>query len=96
MAEAKLERDIIIKEGRDLKESIITEAQNKAAEEAKQILDAAKQTIKSEKESAIKEIKEQIVSLSIEIAGKILHQKLSENAEQRDLIEKSLHDIKLN
>ncbi len=96
IAEGKLERDKIIKEARDMKESIITEAKNQATKEAKKLIELAKQTIRGEKETAINEMKEQIVTLSIDIAGKVLHQRLTENAEQRELIEKSLRDVKLN
>jgi len=35
-------------------------------------------------------------SLSVHIAGKILQQKLTETTEQKDLIEKSIREIKMN
>ena len=94
--EAKIERDKIIVEARELKDTIINEARKSASEEAKKLIENAKQSIRKEKESAINEIKEQIVILSVDIAGKILQQKLTESAEQRELIEKSLREIKLN
>ena len=96
IAEAKLERDSILREARELRESLINTAKDQAAEEGKKMIEAAKTSIRNEKETAINEIKEQIISLSVEIAGKILHQKLNETAEQRDMIEKSLRDVKLN
>ncbi len=94
--EAKIERDKIIVEARELKDTIINEARKSASEEAKKLIENAKQSIRKEKESAINEIKEQIVILSVDIAGKILQQKLTESSEQRELIEKSLREIKLN
>jgi len=96
MAEAKIERDKIINEARELKDSIINDARNIASEETRKMIETAKQSIKKEKESAMNEIKEQIITLSVDIAGKILQQKLAENSEQRELIEKSMRDIKLN
>jgi F-type H+-transporting ATPase subunit b len=96
MSEAKIERDKIIVEAKEIRDSIVKEARNQATEEAKKMIESAKHTIKNEKESAINEIKEQIVTLSVHIAGKILQQKLTENSEQKDLIEKSLREIKLN
>lgn len=96
IAEAKIERDKIIIEARELKDSIINDARNSASEETRKMIETARQSIRNEKENAINEIKEQIVTLSVDIAGKILQQKLSENSEQRDLIEKSLREIKLN
>ncbi len=96
IAEAKVDRDKIIKEARELKDSIIADAKNQATDETKKMIEIAKQSIRSERDSVINEMKEQIVTLSIDIAGKILHQKLSDNTEQQELIEKSLRDVKLN
>jgi F-type H+-transporting ATPase subunit b len=96
LGEAKLERDKIIKEARDLKEEIINEAKKKAAEEANKIIDSSREAIRAERIAVIKEVKEQIASLSVSIAEKILHEKLEESNEQKELIEKFLQDIKLN
>ncbi|MBN2215716.1 MAG: F0F1 ATP synthase subunit B [Bacteroidales bacterium] len=96
IAEARLERDKIIIEAKELKDTIIKEARQQAAEEARKLIDSAKQTIRNEKEQAVNEVKDQIADLSVHIAGKILQQQLSETAEQKDLIEKSIREIKLN
>jgi F-type H+-transporting ATPase subunit b len=96
IAEAKLERDKIIVEAKELKDTIIKEARHQASEEARQLIDTAKQTIRNEKDLAVNEVKEQIASLSVHIASKILQQKLSETTEQKDLIEKSIREIKMN
>lgn len=96
LEEAKRERDQILKEARNLKENIINEAKEKASEEADRIIQNASETIKSEKEAAVKEIKEQVTSLSILVAEKILQEKLAVDTEQKDMIDKYLHSIKLN
>lgn len=94
--EAKMERDKIILEAKDLRDSIVKEAKNQAGEEAKKVIESAKHSIRAERESVINEIKEQIATMSVQIAGKILQQKLTEDIEQKELIEKSLREIKLN
>jgi F-type H+-transporting ATPase subunit b len=96
IAEAKLERDKIIIEARELKDSIVADAKEQASIEGKKMIEAARQAIKNAKDSAINEMREQIINLSIDIAGKVLHQKLSDDDQQRELIEKSLRDVKLN
>lgn len=96
IAEAKLERDKIIMEARELKDSIVADARENATAETKKMIEMAKQAIKNEKETAINEMKDQIVSLSVEIAGKLLHKKLEEDGQQKELIEKSLREVKLN
>jgi F-type H+-transporting ATPase subunit b len=96
LAEAKAERDEMIKEARDVKDAIIAEAREKAAEDASKLLRNAKEAIKNEKLAAINEIKEQIATLSIDIAEKVLRQTLSAEKEQKKLVDKLIDDIDLN
>lgn len=96
LAEAKLERDRIIKEARELKDEIINEARSKAVEEADKLIASARVSIKNEKTAAVKEIKEQIADFSVLIAEKLLQEKLEQDVQQKDLISKYLHDIKIN
>ncbi len=96
LAEAKAERDAMLKEARDGKEAIMTGAREKAAQDAPKLLKSAKEAIKNEKLAAINEIKEQIATLSIEIAEKVLRQTLSAEKEQKKLVDKLIDDIDLN
>jgi F-type H+-transporting ATPase subunit b len=97
LSEAKFERDKIIKEAQQLKDTIINDAKQHAGIEGDKIISAAKAAIKSEKEAAINEIKEQAVVLSISIAEKILQERLSgDEAEQMKLINRILKDVKMN
>ena len=70
--EAKNERDNLLKDTRQLKDKIISEAKQKAISEGKKMIEDARGKIESEKEAALDEIKNQVVSFSIEIAEKIL------------------------
>ncbi|MCF8379267.1 MAG: F0F1 ATP synthase subunit B [Bacteroidales bacterium] len=93
---ARNERDSLLKEAKEVKETIIEEAKQKAESEAKKLIEQARTSIKNEKFSAINEIKEQVAILSVEIAEKILREKLANDKEQKDLLDKLLKDIKLN
>ncbi len=96
LAEAKAERDAIMKEARDVKEKILSEAKEQASEESTRLLKKARETIRNEKASAITEMKEQMAVLSVEIAEKILKQKLGSDKEQQKLVKKLVDDIDLN
>lgn len=96
LAEAKAERDAMMKDARDVKDKIISEAKEKASEEASKLLRNAREAIQNEKTSAITEMKEQMALLSVDIAEKILKQKLSGDKEQKALVEKLVDDIDLN
>lgn len=96
LAEAKAERDAIMKEARDVKDKILSEAKEQASEESARLLKKTRETIRNEKASAITEMKEQMVVLSVEIAEKILKQKLGSDKEQQKLVKKLVDDIDLN
>jgi F-type H+-transporting ATPase subunit b len=96
LKKAREEREIILKEARDIRDKLISEAKGKATLEAEKIVEKAKAGIENEKNKALSEIHEQVANLSIDIASKILGEKLLKTGEQSKLIDKYLKDIDLN
>jgi F-type H+-transporting ATPase subunit b len=96
LSEAIVERDELIRQGRKIKEKIVTEAREEAEAEARKIIDAARRLIEDEKVAAINLIKVQIASLSLEIAEKILRKKLEDDTSQKELMHSLLEEFKLN
>jgi F-type H+-transporting ATPase subunit b len=96
LKEAILEREKIIKEARDLKDSIIRDARHEASLEANKVIENARAAIEHERIAAIGDIKNLITSFSIEIAGKILQEKLSDEDLHKDLIQNYIDQINLN
>ena len=95
MKKARVERDSILKEARDLKKSIISESKDEAKIEAEKIIQSANEAIRNEKNAAVSEIKKQVAGLSIEIAEKLLNEKLSDNEKQMKIVDELLKDVKL-
>jgi F-type H+-transporting ATPase subunit b len=96
LAEARLERDKLIKEARQMKDKLIEEAKIQAQVEGQKLIEAARLSIQSEKKAAIKEIKDQVAELSVQIAEKLMKDKLGDSTNQGQYIDKLLKDIKLN
>ena len=96
LAEARLERDKLIKEARQMKDKIVEDAKALAQVEAQKMIESARQSITSEKKAAIKEIKDQVAVLSVQVAEKLIKDKLAASADQGEYIDKLLKDIKLN
>ncbi len=96
LQEARLERDKILKEATEIRETMLNEAKTKAKQEAEKIIVSARETINNEKNAAIAELKNQVASLSIEIAEKILKSELSNEDKQKTLVSNLLQDVKLN
>lgn len=96
LAEARIERDGIIKAAREAKEKMISEAKAKANEEADKVIKSAQETIKAEKSAAMNEIKIHVAELSVSIAEKILKNEIAADGKQKELIESAINDAKLN
>ena len=96
LAEARLERDSMIKEAREIKEKMINDAKSEAQAQGEKMIAQAKAAIESEKNAAMAELKNQVSTLSLEIAEKVLRDELSNKESQTKLVEKMLGDVKLN
>ncbi|MGZ3883774.1 MAG: F0F1 ATP synthase subunit B [Bacteroidia bacterium] len=96
LTQARTERDNMLKEARDMKESIINEAKARSQKEADRIMAAAREQINAEKNAAVTELKNQVATLSIEIAEKILRSELSSDDKQKALVNTLMKDVNLN
>jgi F-type H+-transporting ATPase subunit b len=96
LREAKDERDALMRDARKMKEEILEEARTKAAEESARILENARENIQFEKMAAINDLKNQIASISIEIAEKLIGKELEDKKQQQELTEKLLKEVKIN
>jgi len=96
MSEARKERDKLLKEAKKTTEQMVNVAKDKAIDESKKIIQSARAQIKNEKDAAIAGIRNQVAEISVEIAEKILQEKLGDDKAQQELMEKLLKDIKMN
>ena len=96
LKEAKEERDTMLKDARQIRDGILEEAKNKANQEYNRILESAKESIHYEKMAAITELKNQIATLSIEIAEKLIKEELSDKEKQKVLIDKMMDNVNFN
>lgn len=83
----------ILKEAAATRDAIVQKAQDKAHEEGNRLLSEAKIEIENQKRAAISDIRKQVATLSVEIAEKILREKLSSDKTQMDLIDRMLDEI---
>ena len=96
LAQAKEERDQILADARKMRDRLYEEAKEKANNEAKAIVEDAKNAIHFEKMKAMTDIKNEIANMSIEIAEKILREELSDQNKQEALVSKWMDDVHLN
>ncbi|MES2701691.1 MAG: F0F1 ATP synthase subunit B [Bacteroidota bacterium] len=96
MVQAREERSVMLKEAKDMKDRIVNEAKEQAKNEANKIVADAHVQIQQQKMAALTEVKNEIGTLAVSVAEKILRKQLSA-AEGQDAYSKMLaEDIKLN
>jgi len=96
LREARAERDGILKEARDMKDKIVNQAKDSAKVEGEKMIEAARQSIQTEKNAAMADIKTQIGTLSVSIAENILKEKLDNDGAHNALVENILNKSNLN
>ena len=96
MKQARVERDEILKEAKVLKDSIVNEAKTSAQTEGAKLIEKARIEIENQKKAALAELKEQVSSLSIDIAERVLRSQLDDKAKQQDLVANLLKNVELN
>lgn len=95
LKQAKAERDELMRNARLTCDEIIEKAREKATQEADRIVEAARENIEYEKLKAMHDLKNQIASLSIDIAEKLIKQELSDKQKADELIRQELDNAQL-
>ena len=93
LQEAREKQAQILKEAAETRDAIVEKAQDKARSEGARLLDEAKAAIEQEKKAAIADIRQQVATLSVEIAERVLKQNLKDDKSQMDLIDRMLDDV---
>ena len=96
LKEAREERELILKEAKEMGDKMRSEAKERAAIEGTQMLANAQREIETQKKAAIEELKNQVASLSIEIAEKLVKDNLSDAEKQNALNSRLIQDLKAN
>jgi F-type H+-transporting ATPase subunit b len=92
LAEARLESNRVIEQGRKIAETMKEEIVTKANEERESILARAREEIQSEKRVALAELQASVADLSVAVAGRIIGSTLSA-ADHAALIEKYVAEV---
>lgn len=94
--EAKIQRDEILRNARLAGEQLIEEARSKATVEADRIVENARENINYEKLKAMHDLKNQIATLSIDIAEKLMHAEFQDKAKANAFVSRELENAHLN
>jgi len=95
LKEARAEKEALLKEANSTRADLINTAKEEAQAEADKILTQAQEAIQNEKRAAINELREQVGSIAIDIAEKVLQKELENKDKQVQLIDKLIQDSDL-
>ena len=93
LQEAREKQAQILKEAAETRDTIVEKAQEKARTEGARLLEDARIAIEQEKKAAIADIRQQVATLSVEIAEKVLRANLKDDKSQMDLIDRMLDEV---
>ncbi|MEP1095018.1 MAG: F0F1 ATP synthase subunit B [Cyclobacteriaceae bacterium] len=96
LQEARIERDQILKTAKDEAGKIVDNAKAETSDITQKMIKDAQEAIVGERRAAVNEIKELVASLSIDVAEKILREKLSGDKAQKDLVDKFIKETEIN
>ncbi len=86
----------MLKEARDTKDRIVSEAKEQAKAEANKIVIEAQAAINAQKMAALTEVKNQVGKLVIEVSEKVLRKELANKDAQEAHIKGLVDEVKLN
>ena len=93
---ARREQVQILNEATQTRDLLIKDAKDRAQSEGQKMIDEARKQILIEKEDAIRDIRRQVAELSVDIAERVLREKLEKKGEQMDMINRLLDEIKIS
>ncbi len=96
LQEARVERDKILKEASETAKRAIEEAKVEAKKQGDRMIEDAREAIRTEKNAALADVKNQVALLSVQIAEKLLRKNLASEKEQKSLVEDFVKELNLN
>lgn len=96
LKEAREERDKILRDARDAANKIHDQAQSDAKKNADKMIEDAKAVIQTEKQAALRDVKEQVALFSLEVAEKLLKKNLDNDKSQKELVDRYVKELKTN
>ena len=96
IADARAERDRVMKEAKDAGDAMIAQAKADAQKAGAEEIEKARAAFNQERANAVASLRKEAATLSLEIAEKVLRNQLSDRSAQETLVSNLLADAKLN
>ena len=95
LKQARAERDSILSEAKKVKDQMISDAKATANTEGARMIELARIEINNQKAIAMADVKNQVATLSLEIAEKVLRKQFEDQSKQDELVSQLLKEVKI-
>lgn len=96
LAQARAERDAMLRGAKEAADKVVADARDKAAAEGQRMLEQAREAMQNERQTLVASMKKEVVNLSIEVAEKVLRRELTDKASQEKLVQDLVDSSRLN
>lgn len=96
LAQARSEREIILRGAKETADKMLADSRDKAESEGKRILEQARESMNNERQAMMQQMKKEVVTLSLDIAEKVLRKELSDKSSQEKLVADLVANSRLN
>lgn len=96
LAQARIERDTILRGAKEMADKMVADARDKATVEGQRVLEQAREAMQNERQALVASMKKDVVNLSIEVAEKVLRRELSDKVSQEKLVQDLVASSRLN
>ena len=96
LAQARAEREIILRGAKEAADKLLADTQKKAQAEGQRILEQARESMQNERVKMVADMKKEVVTLSIEVAEKVLRRELADKTAQEKLVQDLVSTSRLN
>jgi len=96
LEKANIAREKVLAEAIAARNTILEEAKAEAKQLSQKLLEQARTELREEKEAALATLKNEVVTLSVQIAEKLLEKELNTENKQKELVHSLLQKVHLN
>ncbi|GAB3499091.1 F0F1 ATP synthase subunit B [Spirosoma knui] len=96
LAQARSEREAILRGAKETADKMVADSREKAAAEGQRMLEQARESMQNERQALITQMKKEVVTLSLDIAEKVLRKELADKGAQEKLVTDLVANSRLN
>lgn len=96
LKQARDERDKILRDAREAANRLQEQIHSDAKKAADKLISDARAMINTEKQAALRDVKQQVALFSLQVAERLMKKNLADDKSQKDLIDSYIKDLKLN